>query len=226
MYTAPEFRMIRNHCPNDLRALLENLLIPIPDYDAQPEFKIYEHLDKAIKRTLCQRMKSITVITGYVKLLKMAGIVADENADEADLVSDILKNEDKILKTAEKNVAKVPPSLEKSLITYETCVLIVPIVFGAIFSIMTFFYTMLAEVYFPAVTVIGTLAGVGCLVFGFRGEKRMKLVKPPEMFVRPLRERLTKLEATKVLETLKLVDKINKNMRPKVEQPTTVNVAT
>ena len=89
---------------------------------------------------------------------------------------------------------------------------------------MTFFYTMLAEIYFPAVTLIGTVAGIGCLVFGFRGEQRMKLVNPPEYFVKPLRERLTKLEAIKVLETLKLIDKVNKNMRPKSEQPA-VNVA-
>ena len=83
---------------------------------------------------------------------------------------------------------------------------------------------MLAEIYFPAVTLIGTVAGIGCLVFGFRGEQRMKLVKPPEYFVKPLRERLTKLEAIKVLETLKLIDKVNKNMRPKSEQPA-VNLA-
>lgn len=219
MFTVPEFRMIRNHCPKDLNALLENFSIPVPDFDADAEFKIYEKLDKALKRAICRETKSITPGTGYTKLLKMAGITPEETLDEPEMINIILDNEEKILKAAEKNVPKVPPSLEKSLITYQTEVLIVPIVFGSIFSVMTFFYTMLAEVYFPAVTVIGTLAGIGCLVFGFRGEKRMKLVKPPEAFVKPLRDRLTKLEATKALTSLKLVQKVYKNMHPKGEQP-------
>ncbi len=224
MFTAPEFSMIRNHCPKDLNLLLENLSIPIPNFDSEPEFKIYEHLDKAIKRGVCKEMKSITPVTGYIKMLKMAGVAGDENADDEALITAILENEAKILKTAEKNVPKIPPSLEKSLITYQTEIILAPIVFGAIFSIMTFFYTMLADMYFPAVTVIGTIAGLGCIIFGLRGEQRMKLVKPPEYFVKPLRDRLTKAEATKALETFKLIKKVYTNMRPKSEQPT-VNVA-
>lgn len=225
MFTVPEFRMIRNHCLKDLNVLLENFSIPIPNFESDSEFKIYEKIDKALKRAICREMKSITPVTGYTKLLKMAGVTPEESLDEPEMINLILENEAKILKVAEKNVPKIPPSLEKSLITYQTEVMIVPIVFGSIFSVMTFFYTMLAEIYFPAVTVIGTIAGIGCLVFGFRGEKRMKLVKPPEVFVKPMRDRLTKLEATKVLESLKLVQKVYKNMHPKGEQPS-VDIAT
>lgn len=220
MYTTPEFRLIRKHSPEDLKALLDNLSIPLPDFSVD-EMKVYEQLDKAITKSVCFEMKSLTLITGYLKILKMIKLKLAGKEDTDALIAIIVENEEKLLKAAEKNMPKLPPDLEKSLIVEETEVMIVPIVFGSIFSIMTFFYTMMAETYFPMVTLLGTLAGMGCIIFGLRGEKRIKLAAPPERFVQLPPDVLNKEEMQTVLETLKLIDKINKVLRPPEEQSTT-----
>lgn len=213
MYTTPEFRLIRKHCLDDLRALLDNLSIPMPDFSVD-EMKVYEQLDKAISKSVCFEMKSLTLVTGYLKILKMvrAKLKGDEDNDE--LIAKIIENEEKLLKVAEKNVPKLPPDLEKSLIVEKTEVMIAPIVFGGIFSLMTFFYTMFAETYFPMVTLIGTVAGMGCIIFGLRGEKRIRLAAPADRFVQLPPDVLNKEEMQTVLETLKIVNKINKVLRP------------
>ena len=218
MYTTPEFRLIRKHNPELLNALLENLSIPLPDFGVD-EMKVYEQLDKAITKNICFEMKSLTLVTGYLKMLRMVRAKLQGNEDNDDLINLVVENEEKLLKVAEKNVPKLPPDLEKSLIVEETEVMIVPIVFGSIFSLMTFFYTMLAETYFPMVTLLGTVAGFGCIIFGLRGEKRIKMAAPPEYFVQLPPDVLNKEEMLVVLETLKIVDQINKVLRPPVQTP-------
>ena len=217
MYTTPELRIIRRECPDDLRALLDNLSIPMPDFSSD-EMKIYEQLDKAITKSVCFEMKSLTLVTGYLKVLKM--IRLDDKGTELndEIIARIIENEDKLLAAAAKNVPKLPPDLEKSLIVEETEVMIVPIVFGSIFSIMTFFYTMLADTYFPMVTLIGTVAGLGCIIFGLRGEKHIKLAAPPEQFVQLPPDVLNKEDMQTILETLKIVNKINLVLRPSTVQ--------
>ena len=213
MFTAPEFKMIRKDCPEYLQALLDNLSIPMPDFSVD-EMKVYDQLNSAITKSICFEMKSLTLITGYLKLLKMVGLNGDDADIDDILVARIVDNEEKLIAAADKNVPKLPPDLEKSLIVEETEVMIVPIVFGTIFSVMTFFYTMLADIYFPAVTVIGTLAGVGGILLGLRGEKHIKMAAPPERFVELPPDVLNHDDMVTVLDTLKIVNKINRVLRP------------
>lgn len=216
MYTTPEFRLIRHHCPDELRELLDNLSIPMPDFTID-EMKVYEQLDKSISKSVCFEMKSLTLVTGYLKILKMVKAKLKGGEDNDALISKIIENEETLLKVAARNVPKLPPDLEKSLIVEKTEVMIAPIVFGAIFSLMTFFYTMFAETYFPMVTLIGTIAGMGCIIFGLRGEKRIRLAAPAERFVQLPPDVLNKEEMETVLATLKIIDKINKVLRPPEE---------
>ena len=221
MFTTPEFRLMRKECPKDFKALLENLSIKPPDFDDDPEFKVYEYLDREITKKMCAEMQSLSVITGYLKLLKMAKVKIKKTDLEDDLVSTIIENEENILKATEVNIPKLPPTLERSLIMEETVVIPGLIGIGAIFSTATFFYTLLADIYFPAVTVLGTLAGVGAMVMGFRGEKRIRLAAPPTQFVKLPPGVLSKENAEAVFRTLKIIDKINKILRPPkpVEEP-------
>ena len=205
--------MIRQECPEYLQALLDNLSLPMPDFSVD-EMKVYEQLDNAITKSVCSEMKSPSIIIGFLKLIKMAGLSAEETEIDDVLIARILENEEKLMRAAERNVPKLPPNLEKSLRVEETEIMIVPIVFGAIFSTMTFFYTMLANMYFPAITVIGTLAGLGSILFGLRGEKHFKLAAPPERFVALPPEVLTRDDMVKVLNTLKIINKINQVLRP------------
>ena len=218
MYTTPEFRLIRHHCPDELRELLDNLSIPMPDFSID-EMKVYEQLDKAITKSVCFEMKSLALVTGYLKILRMAKVKLKGDEDNDALIAQIVANEEKLLAAAEKNVPKLPPDLEKSLIVEKTEVMIAPIVFGSIFSLMTFFYTMFAETYFPMVTLIGTVAGMGCIILGLRGEKHVKLAAPAERFVQLPPDVLSKEEMIATLEMLKTVDKINKVLRPPEPEP-------
>lgn len=214
MYTTPEFRLMRKECPKELDALIENLSIKKPDFDEDAGFKVFEQLDKDITKKMCAEMQSLTLITGYLKLLKMGKVPIKHTDLEDDLIVTIIEHEADIMKATEINMPKLPPTLERSLITEETVMIPPLMAFGALFSTMTFFYTLLAEVYFPAVTVLGTLAGVGCLVMGFRGEKRIKLAAPPTRFVKLPPGVLSKEDAEAVFKTLKIVDKLNKTLRP------------
>ena len=222
MYTTPEFRLIRHHCPDELRELLDNLSIPMPDFSID-EMKVYEQLDKAITKSVCFEMKSLALVTGYLKILRMAKVKLKGDEDNDALIAQIVANEEKLLAAAEKNVPKLPPDLEKSLIVEKTEVMIAPIVFGSIFSLMTFFYTMFAETYFPMVTLIGTIAGMGCIIFGLRGEKRIRLAAPAERFVQLPPDVLNKEEMEIILATLKIVDKINKVLRPPEDESTSTS---
>lgn len=226
MFTAPEFKLIRKNCLKDYKALLENLSIPMPDLNSGDETKLFEQLDKAIDKTICYEMKSLAPISGYIKLLKMGGVPHNVTDPESALISLIVANEKLILKKSEKNVPRIPPELEKSLITYETEVMIVPLVFGAIFLFMTLLYTAMAEIYFPAVTAIGLVAGLAALGFGLRGEERIKRVKPPEYFLTKVPpDALTPDDTRIVLDSLKLIDKINQTVNPPVEKPSGFEVS-
>ena len=210
--------MIRKHCPEYLKALLESLSIPQPDYD-DDEMRVYEKLDRAINKQACAMMKSLALITGYLKLLKLAKVKLKGTEDNDELIAHIVENEEALIKASDRKPPKLPPDLERSLLVEETEVMIVPIVFGSIFSIMTFFYTMFAETYFPMVTLIGTVAGMGCIILGLRGEKHVKLAAPAERFVQLPPDVLSKEEMIATLEMLKTVDKINKVLRPPEPEP-------
>ena len=49
MFVAVEFQNMRSRCLSELKKLLENLSIPIPDWSGD-EYRIYEKLDNDITK--------------------------------------------------------------------------------------------------------------------------------------------------------------------------------
>ena len=92
MFTAAEFRLIRERCPEKLDELLERLNIEKPDWDHADEFEIYTALDDQIVQALCDKMKSDTIINGYVKLLGLGGIDVDYSETDNQLLNQIVLN--------------------------------------------------------------------------------------------------------------------------------------
>ena len=77
MFTAAEYRLIREKCPGDFQKLLAKLGIAEPNWNSGDEFRIYEKVDDEIIFRLCQLMKSESIIDGYTKLLKFGGVQRD-----------------------------------------------------------------------------------------------------------------------------------------------------
>ncbi len=96
MFTAAEFRLIRERCPKKLDGLLEKLNIPKPDWEAGNEFRNYEALDEKIVNRLCRLMKSDSIINGYVKLLELGGIAVDYSETDNQLLNQIISHMNEI----------------------------------------------------------------------------------------------------------------------------------
>ena len=86
MFTAAEFRLIRERCPEKLDGLLDKLNIRKPDWNAGDEFRNYEALDSEIVARLCRLMKSDSIINGYVKLLELGGVAVDYSETDNQLL--------------------------------------------------------------------------------------------------------------------------------------------
>ena len=77
MFTAAEYRLIREDCPKKLDSLLENLKIEKPTWNEGEEFEIYAKLDDEIISKLCEKMDSESIIDGYTKLMKLGDLHFD-----------------------------------------------------------------------------------------------------------------------------------------------------
>lgn len=96
MFTAAEFRIIREDCPEKLDSLLENLGIKKPVWNKDDEFKIYADLDDEIINKLCERMNSDSIIDGYTKLMILGDLHFDYSETDNELLATILKEQGKI----------------------------------------------------------------------------------------------------------------------------------
>lgn len=124
MFTAAEYRLIREHCPEKLDALLENLNIPKPDWESDDEisrFSSYEELDDKIIQTLCEKMKSGTIIDGYTELMKLGNLPFDYSETDNELLSKLVQNKNVLESLLMKKImaAKTAPAKPASAPKYD-----------------------------------------------------------------------------------------------------------
>ena len=97
MFKAPDFKLIRRDCPEELEKLLQLLKIPMPNFNSGDEFKIYSELDKAIDEKFCERLNCKSDLDGYAKLLDLGGIKFGLSETRNNMLKKVLANRDKIL---------------------------------------------------------------------------------------------------------------------------------
>ena len=114
MFTATEFRLIREKCLPDLQNLLAMLNIPEPNWDSGNEFKIYEKLDDEIVKRVCQFMKSESIIDGYTKLMTLGGLKFKYSETDNELLAKILQNKEKVMRGATQAVHSAQETITES----------------------------------------------------------------------------------------------------------------
>lgn len=107
MFTATEFRVMREKCPTDLSALLGKLNIPVPNWENGDEFRISSDLDDAITGKLSQMMKSDSVIDGYMELLTLGKVAFDYSETDTALLDKAVNHRDVIVRGATEQKAQV-----------------------------------------------------------------------------------------------------------------------
>ena len=118
MFTAAEFRLIREDCPEKLDSLLENLGIKKPVWNKDDEFKIYADLDDEIINKLCEKMNSDSIIDGYTKLMTLGDLHFDYSETDNELLATILKEHEQIQERLKekiiesKKISALPPAVE------------------------------------------------------------------------------------------------------------------
>ena len=118
MFTAVEFKLIREKCPEKLDALLANLKIEKPNWNVGDEFRIYEKLDDEIVSKVCQLLKSNAVIVGYEKLLAMGDLKFDYSKTDNEILNEVLHFEKQIKNRLQEKlveyekISTLPPEVE------------------------------------------------------------------------------------------------------------------
>lgn len=169
MFTAAEYRLIREHGYGELQKLFAKLGIAEPNWNAGGEFKIYEKIDDEIISRLCQLMKSESIIDGYTKLLKFGGVHFDYNETDNELLGKIVQSQDAVIRGATQvqeipaePTAPPPPSKTKKVVRKRVLIPAL-IILGAILvvlGIVNIFHTL------PEIFI---LLGIISAIFGVRG---------------------------------------------------------
>ena len=123
MFTAAEYRLIRENCLSDLQKLLAMLNISEPNWNGGDEFRIYEKVDDEIINRVCRLMKSESIIDGYTKLMKFGNLHFDYSETDNELLATILKNKNSVMhgatqavqSTQEKVVETKPQKITKTV---------------------------------------------------------------------------------------------------------------
>ena len=123
MFTAVEFRLIREKCPADFQKLLAILNISEPNWNSGDEFRIYEKLDDEIVSKVCYLLKSNAVIVGYEKLLAMGDLKFDYSKTDNEVLATIIENKNAVMRgatqavqsTQEKVVETKPQKITKTV---------------------------------------------------------------------------------------------------------------
>ncbi len=104
MFTAAEFRLIRENCTGDLQKLLAILKISDPNWSGD-EFKIYEKLDAEIVNRICRLLKSESILEGYTNLMTFGGLKFNYSETENELLATILQNKDSVMRGATQSIS-------------------------------------------------------------------------------------------------------------------------
>ena len=127
MFTAVEFRLIREKCPADFQKLLAMLNISEPNWNSSDEFRIYEKLDDEIVSKVCYLLKSNAVIVGYEKLVLLGGLKFDYSKTDNEVLATIIENKNAVMRgatqaisvtqsqTAETKPQKITKTVEKKI---------------------------------------------------------------------------------------------------------------
>ena len=123
MFTAAEYRLIREDCLPEMQKLLAMLNISEPNWNGGDEFRIYEKVDDEIINRVCRLMKSESIIDGYTKFMKFGNLHFDYSETDNELLATILKNKNSVMhgatqavqSTQEKVVETKPQKITKTV---------------------------------------------------------------------------------------------------------------
>ena len=177
MFTAAEYRLIREKCPGDFQKLLAKLGIAEPNWNSGDEFRIYEKVDDEIIFRLCQLMKSESIIDGYTKLLKFGGVHFDYSETDNEMLERIVQNKDAVIRGATQvqeisaQTAAPPPPNKTKKVVRKRVMIPVLIILGAllvVLGIVNVFHTL------PEIFI---LLGIISALFGLRGRTIEQIVE-------------------------------------------------
>lgn len=114
MFTAAEFRLIREKCLSDFQKLLAMLNINEPNWNGGDEFRIYEKVDDEIVNRVCRLMKSESIIEGYTNLMTFGGLHFDYSETDNELLATIIQNKDSVMRGATQAIVQSTPQVTTS----------------------------------------------------------------------------------------------------------------
>lgn len=224
MFTAAEYRLIRENCLADLQKLLAMLNMSEPNWNVGDEFRIYEKVDEGIIERVCRLMKSESVIEGYTKLMTLGGLPFDYSETDNELLATILKNKDYVMRGATQAVSTKqtvtenrPQKITKTVEEKKPKPAFIAGGIGLILiGIGIAIYNAVAEDadIGMAVILIPIVAGVAGLIIGFNGETVTKTVTvdgPPaqkKVTAETKKAAFTESEIRQVFEILSQINKI------------------
>ena len=173
MFTAVEFRLIREKCPADFQKLLAMLNISEPNWNSSDEFRIYEKLDDEIVSKVCHLLKSNAVIVGYEKLIALGGLKFDYSKTDNEVLATIMQNKNAVMHGATQSVQStqekvVEPKPQKITKTVEKKILQSQfIVIGVVLVIIAIF---LAVQDMTIGAIIAGVLGLASAAFGINGK--------------------------------------------------------
>ena len=95
MFTAEIFQRIRSRCLPEFESLLNRLDIRV-DWSGDDEYRIYNRLYTDLTEKLCDKMKSRTIVEGYMSLLDLGGVTYEYGKYD-ELLDKVVANKVKIL---------------------------------------------------------------------------------------------------------------------------------
>ena len=217
MFTAVEFRLIRENCLADFQKLLTMLSISEPNWNSGDEFRIYEKIDDEIVNRVCHLLKSNAVIVGYEKLISLGGLKFDYSKTDNEVLATIIENKNIIMRgatqaaqlTQEKTVETKP---QKTVKTVEKKILLPGFIVVGVVLIIAAIVLVTQDLTIGAI-VAGVLGFVG-LALGFNGKTVKETV---EVDGKPVQNKSTSVtskaeftnaEIQKVFEVLTQIHKI------------------
>ena len=173
MFTAAEYRLIREDCLSEMQKLLSMLNISEPNWNGGDEFRIYEKVDDEIINRVCRLMKSESIIDGYTKFMKFGNLHFDYSETDNELLATILKNKNAVMhgatqavhstqeKVVEPKSQKITKTVEKKILQPQFIVVGVVLVIIAIF---------LAIQDMTIGAIIAGVLGLASAAFGINGK--------------------------------------------------------
>ena len=223
MFTATDFRLIRDKCPDDLETLLKKIGVNTPDFENGDEFKIASDLDDKITQKLCRLMKSDSVIGGYMDLLNYGNISYNYSETDNALLGKVIANKSSILKGAtqpKKTEVKARAASESPKGTVKRITEREPLALPTIIGGAILIGGIAVMVAGHAVGAVGVILGGAGAVLGLKGQTVIKEVvtESPQTTskgnstVTTTPAAFTQSEINKVFDVLSLTNKIVKSI--------------